>query len=326
MNIMNIKPTNKLQNPFNQNEDWQSWFEGDKTYQLHQKYSFQKYQQKFTKHNIYNTFIPKSISMSFTQLTLWISKHAILATAIFLILTSTIGVFAAESLAPKEFKPSTIISNKQESSSSSSSSVSSSNSSQTSSSSVLSQLSQSSAQVSSPVSNLQTYTNPYFPDFKLVYPSDWKFETKTQSSNFENLLSREITLSKNGLNLSVSLFPKTPPQCGGGGYEVVSSQKFSNGVEKIFYKILNQDERGVEVGLSEKNYVKYGEMLGCIAGQIRTNIDINTSKNYKTESNNYNSSDKSIIYLFNITNDKEIEQGSLVEKELDQIISQSSFK
>ena len=47
--------------------------------------------------------------MSFLQLTTWISKHAILATSIFLILTSTVGVFAAEGLAPKEFKPSSIL-------------------------------------------------------------------------------------------------------------------------------------------------------------------------------------------------------------------------
>jgi hypothetical protein len=71
--------------------------------------------------------------MSFTQLKDWISKNTILATAIFLIFISIVGVFATEGLAPKEFKPSTIISGNKSSSSSSNPS-SSLNSSQSSSS------------------------------------------------------------------------------------------------------------------------------------------------------------------------------------------------
>ena len=56
----------------------------------------------------------------------------------------------------------------------------------------------------------ETYTNRYFPDFKLVYPSDWKFSTQTETSYFSpQLLDREITLTKGDMTLVLDLRPVT---------------------------------------------------------------------------------------------------------------------
>ena len=54
----------------------------------------------------------------------------------------------------------------------------------------------------------ETYTNPYFPDFELVYPSDWKFETFTSPSDNPRLLNRVILLNKN--DAAILQFSFTP--------------------------------------------------------------------------------------------------------------------
>jgi hypothetical protein len=114
------------QNPFETEENLQFWFELNPSYILAKKSSFKNYIHLNKPQNI---SILQQLNMSYTQLTAWIGKHAILATSIFLILTSTVGVFAAEGLAPKEFKPSSILTGNNKSSSSSSSSSSSNSSS-----------------------------------------------------------------------------------------------------------------------------------------------------------------------------------------------------
>jgi hypothetical protein len=414
------------QNPFETEENLKFWFELNPSYILAKKASFKNYIQ-FNKPQ--NNSISQQLNMSFTQLTTWISKHAILATSIFLILTSTIGVFAAEGLAPKEYKPSTIISGKQESSSissssSSSSSVESSSSvSSESSSSATSNITQSEPPLTAdngysvenldqcglsarfkktvqrqsqfelqkfqpdlsttyskllkPISvlgyfggegsgpgvgfgiscydgnysvddfnkqftqklnglgyfdsesmpvnvlgpvkkeviekqafctevgftqiscekinsqivkitkpgadgptveyfmnyggktfiinnflygitlpafnytetltlqfitpsnggNLQTYTNPFFPDFKLVYPNDWKFETSTSESQYKGLSTRNIKLVKNGVTLSFDSVPAFPTGCGGpSGLDYVSKENVTSDINRFLFK------------------------------------------------------------------------------------------
>jgi hypothetical protein len=80
-----------------------------------------------------------------------------------------------------------------------------------------------------PVSTTKTYTNQYFPNFKLVYDQSWKFETSTSKSNLAtNLLERRITLSKNGTKLSFYLSPFIVGGCEGDDNTPVKiNQKFS---------------------------------------------------------------------------------------------------
>ena len=64
----------------------------------------------------------------------------------------------------------------------------------------------------------KSYTNQYFPNLKINYDESWKFETKTKPQVvYKNLLERDITLTKDGSTLNISLSPIIVPS-GCGGY------------------------------------------------------------------------------------------------------------
>jgi len=75
---------------------------------------------------------------------------------------------------------------------------------------------------SSAISNLpktetQIYTNEFLPNFKLNYPEDWKMETTTKPTNiYQNILRREIILTKNNSKMIINLGPIIPTGCSGG--------------------------------------------------------------------------------------------------------------
>ncbi len=73
------------------------------------------------------------------------------------------------------------------------------------------------SQASSPTLNNSpasvAYTNPSFPDFKLVYSSDWKIDNSTASAEIDNLLKRTITLSKDNTKFVLHLGPSSPAGC-----------------------------------------------------------------------------------------------------------------
>jgi hypothetical protein len=91
-------------NPFQENEDWQSWLENDSFYLRSKKQSFQKYINSFpTKNNFF-----MSIQEKYLQTVHFITKNAVLATVIMIIAITTVGAVAAELVAPQEFKPSNL--------------------------------------------------------------------------------------------------------------------------------------------------------------------------------------------------------------------------
>ena len=62
----------------------------------------------------------------------------------------------------------------------------------------------------------QTYQNEFLPNFKLNYPKDWKLETTTKPTNiYQNILRREIVLTKNDSKMIINLGPIIPTGCSG---------------------------------------------------------------------------------------------------------------
>jgi hypothetical protein len=108
---------------------------------------------------------------------------------------------AAQAFAPDNLKPFKVA--KSESSSSVTSSSSTSSSSVSSVSSTSSIVSSAANSSTTTTVKTKTYTNQYFPDFKLVYPEDWKFETGTSESYIKGLLNRTIKLNKNGTEIKI---------------------------------------------------------------------------------------------------------------------------
>ncbi|MEI6728334.1 MAG: hypothetical protein WCK98_01700 [bacterium] len=165
---------------------------------------------------------------------------------------------------------------------------------------------------------LQTYTNPYFPNFKLVYPDGWKFETTTSKSSYSGLLERKILLKKNGVVLLVNLYPKTTSiGFGGGGTREELIQKFNNGTAK--YRFTSLDDNSAWISYGYEN------------NRLASNINIQEVPDYKKDF----PSDKAVEYFYgilakrdttnNATEYPPLEYSNPLVGELDQIISQSAF-
>jgi hypothetical protein len=141
---------------------------------------------------------------------------------------------AAQAFAPDNLKPFKVA--KSEGSSSSlSSSISSSFVSGSSMSSVSSSSSLASSIVSSASTattvKTQTYTNQYFPDFKLVYPEDWKLTSDTKEGSLKGLLNNFVYLNKNSYKITIQL---TPFQIGCGGSGAVKNTiNLKNGLKRF---------------------------------------------------------------------------------------------
>jgi hypothetical protein len=60
----------------------------------------------------------------------------------------------------------------------------------------------------------QTYTNPYFPNLKVVYDKSWKFSTSTQDSSVKGIVNRTIILNKGATSLKFELKPSLESGCG----------------------------------------------------------------------------------------------------------------
>ncbi len=95
-------------NPFEQHEDWQSWFEQDKHYLKHRRNSMRAYlkHSSLESPNIFMTL--KDNYLKFIYFT---AKHTVLTAFIALILITGVGAAAAETLAPTDLKPSTLAKN-----------------------------------------------------------------------------------------------------------------------------------------------------------------------------------------------------------------------
>ena len=92
-------------NPFKDNEDWQYWFNLDPDFVSKKKRALNKF---FQTHNYSISFF-MSLKTKFTKLIHIFTANAVVATISVILIGGTIGVSAAEILAPTEYKPSTFI-------------------------------------------------------------------------------------------------------------------------------------------------------------------------------------------------------------------------
>ncbi len=154
----------------------------------------------------------------------------------------------------------------------------------------------------------KTYTNQYFPDFKLVYPEDWKFETSTSEIYIEGLLKRTITLSKGETTVFIKL-----GILGDGSTACTASDNQTN----INENIVRYNYRD-SVSYSPRN-----QSSDCFL--MESNIDANNYPQFKSFKTNDG--------LEPYKNAKVVEFATTIEtnnknylSEIDQIISQSTFK
>jgi len=178
------------------------------------------------------------------------------------------------------------------------------------------------------VSNLKTYTDAVFPEFKLVYPNDWKFENTSKPAPFvDSLASKSLKLTKNNVNIDIFLNPKGSDECGGAGAKEIKTEKLKNGVNKVYYNLLQEDGEFGNIP-----YVTYGDLNSCIGGNLISNLDITKYPDYKKDVYGQNVNDKNIFYTYSIALSKgmdeefRLEESNPIAKEIDQILSQSTFK
>jgi len=177
------------------------------------------------------------------------------------------------------------------------------------------------ASSSSVTAKTQTYTNPTFPDFKLVYPNDWKFTTETSDSrDYPGLLDRNIYLSKNGTTLKLKLQPNSGISCI-LGVIMTEKIKFDNGIYKE--KLYTSD--------TKPNILSYGTGRYCVPAQLTSSISNKDSSEYSQEF----SEDADVKYMIFFNSYQETKEGvdgealswdNPIVPEIDQIISQSTFK
>ncbi len=97
----------KLPNPFNSHEDWEEWFNKDRFY----RQSLAKSWKMYIKQNpLPNTFFMK-LHTNYLNFVNFLTKNAIVATAICLIALTAVSASAAQLVAPTEYKPSTLAGN-----------------------------------------------------------------------------------------------------------------------------------------------------------------------------------------------------------------------
>jgi hypothetical protein len=166
----------------------------------------------------------------------------------------------------------------------------------------------------------KNYTNQFFPDFKLVYLSDWELTTQTSKSYDEGLLNREIKLSKNGTTLNVSWAPFTLGGC--GGY----SPDFET-FHKTTYTAKNNMKEHYVKFTDTNNTLDYTYNVECSIGNLLTsNIKADTIQSFKDTG--WNDNNGNIRFLFSATTniDGETRDSNPQLQEVRSIIENSTFK
>ena len=166
----------------------------------------------------------------------------------------------------------------------------------------------------------ETYTNQYFPDFELVYPSSWGFETQSYDGYYPSLLSRSIRLTKDDHVLLVTLSPAVATDCGGPGYETVEPvESLANGLKE--YR--SQRPTGV--------IYEYGTSLCTPENTVRTNIDADFDARYANfhDTATLRNMDENVQYWYDIElsgKNPSIEVRSEIRTEVKEILESSTFK
>jgi hypothetical protein len=162
---------------------------------------------------------------------------------------------------------------------------------------------------SSKISNLKTYTNEYFPDFKLVYPEDWKFETSTTPSELnKTILTRKIKLTRgqNALVLDTFILDQ---EYGCESLDPWIEVKKLNGNLK---KFTSEDGK----------IIQYSNTPDCTpSNSINSNIPISRITNYTGPKVNNN-----ITFPYYIGLEGDYTADSDFIKEVDKVLTQSTFR
>ncbi|MEI6728335.1 MAG: DUF1176 domain-containing protein [bacterium] len=177
-------------------------------------------------------------------------------------------------------------------------------------------------------STTQTYENPFFPNFKLVYPDGWKLETSTNQSIVPEFLETKISLSKDNYKIKFDLTPNTsvncftnPPQ-DPNKYSKQLVKSKSDGTASDIYKYTYISFDQVEFFYAIDPFCKN---LHSIATNVigydvkdndfRTTVGLSNNVRYRLSANV-----EGFAPLGGLT-----DRDGVLLKELDQIISQSTF-
>ncbi len=132
---------------------------------------------------------------------------------------------------------------------------------------------------------LNEFTNQYLPSLKLKYPETWKLDTTTSTSKrYSTLLDRQIKLSKDGVDLVISLQTGYVTGCSGAPeeklYKVIEHTKLSNNI----YKTLTEGDVGFGVVPKIGSYTHFSlfetPALGCLLNLIESNIPASDYPDY----------------------------------------------
>jgi hypothetical protein len=170
----------------------------------------------------------------------------------------------------------------------------------------------------------ESYTNPYFTDFKLVYPSDWKFSNTTTNSPYPELLSRKLTLTKQDVSLDITLSPKIVTGCGPIVEPKSKAYDIPGDIDEYSGTIYS-DIKGII-------YTYYGKNGDCavLSNTINTNISKAAygdfyDKLYNQANYNVFPDDKNVIYNAKIDLNIRTHSPELRD-EVRKIIENSTFK
>jgi hypothetical protein len=150
-----------------------------------------------------------------------------------------------------------------------------------------------------PVTNVKSFTNPFYTNLKINYNNSWKMETTTKRYDiYPNLLERKVTFTKENSVLEFVFSPtRIPSGCGGDSADEIVS-KVGN-FNKYKNMIISQD--------SNYDFYYAGSANCFLSNEITTNIsieDVRFSDDYFGTAFNeyYNSQNiKTVRYITEIT-------------------------
>jgi hypothetical protein len=208
-------------------------------------------------------------------------------------------------------------------------------------------------QTNTNTSNTLTYTDPIFPNFKLVYDKSWSLVAKDlpnrDSSVYGDLVGKNISLTKNTSSINFAMEIGHAGDCGLGVNQptIVLDKSFSNGIDKW---ILNGgDDKEVNDVVYTKNNSNVRsddpthsfEAVCMENNELTSNILISSVKGDYSNTADYTSNgllptDKYVPYSFVISSTELPDSTQYVPNnynkttdplisEIDKIISDSSF-
>jgi hypothetical protein len=157
-------------------------------------------------------------------------------------------------------------------------------------------------------SNLQSYTNEFYPSLNIRYDDSWKMEAKTTPSMHKGLINREVVLSKNSSKLTFYVSPKVVTGCGGGEDE----QSVAPAGKNYRFKFEGNPQ-------NTYHYQTWSKGIQChINYKIKSNLESQNYSDYKQYFQDDKKVESLVVPVLESSNPQEI-------LEADQIIANSNF-